>query len=111
MKVFHSIERNSVVQLIKIFSFRQKNFRPENLLFTVRNNKLRYLLNRRGTQSCQHLWYFVSRRNGCLNCLLIKYIKFITKNWHFKFLLQEDKTMHCNLWKINKKKNKKITIV
>lgn len=40
MKVFHSIERNSVVQIIKIFSFRQKNFRPENLLFTVRNINL-----------------------------------------------------------------------
>lgn len=40
MKVFHSIERNSVVQIIKIFSFRQKNFRPENFLFTVRNINL-----------------------------------------------------------------------
>lgn len=40
MKVFHSIERNSVVQIIKIFSFRQKNLRPEHLLFTVRNINL-----------------------------------------------------------------------
>lgn len=41
MKVFHSIERNSVVQIIKIFSCRQKkNFRPEIFLFAVRNINL-----------------------------------------------------------------------
>lgn len=43
MKVFHSIERNSVVQIIKIFRFRQKKT-LENLefffLFTVRNINL-----------------------------------------------------------------------